>query len=99
MNVKIQDVDFKASNDLQNFVTHKVSKLERYYADIIDADVVMTLIKPETKRNKRVRITLSVKGPDLFSEKTADSFEQAADEACQALEIQLKKLKDRIAGR
>ena len=50
MNVKIQDVDFKASND-------------------------------------------------LFSEKTADTFEQAADEACEALEIQLKKLKDRISGR
>lgn len=99
MNVKIQDVDFKASHDLQNFVTEKVTKLERYYADIIDADVVMTLIKPETNRNKKVRITLSVKGPDLFSEKTADSFEQATDEACEALEIQLKKLKDRIAGR
>ena len=88
MNVKIQDVDFKASNDLQNFVTTKV-----------DAEVVMTLVKPETKRNKKVRITLSVKGPDLFSEKTADTFEQAADEACEALEIQLKKLKDRISGR
>ena len=99
MNVKIQDVDFKASNDLQNFVTSKVEKLERYYADILDAEVVMTLIKPETKRNKKVRITLSVKGPDLFSEKTADTFEQAADEACEALEIQLKKLKDRISGR
>ena len=59
----------------------------------------MTLIKPDTKRNKKVRITLSVKGPDLFSEKTADSFEQATDEACEALEIQLKKLKDRLSNR
>lgn len=98
MNVKIQDVDFKASNDLQSFVTHKVTKLERYYADIIDADVVMTLVKPESKLNKKVRITLAVKGPDLFSEKTADTFEEATDEACEALEIQLKKLKDRITG-
>jgi ribosomal subunit interface protein len=99
MNVKIQDVDFKASNDLQNFVTNKVNKLERYYSDIIDADVVMTLVKPETQHNKKVRITLSVKGPDLFAEKTADSFEQATDEACEALEIQLKKFKDRLTGR
>lgn len=95
MEIKMQGVGFSASEQLREFVEKRVSKLERFYPDIISADVVMTLVKPDTAMNKKARITLGVKGPDLFSEKVADTFEEAVVEACEALEVQLRKLKEK----
>lgn len=95
MDIKIQDIDFAASQQLKDFVDKRVSRLERYFSDIINADVVLTLTKPEATLNKKARITLSVKGPDIFSEKTADSFEEAVTLACEALEPQLNRLKEK----
>lgn len=95
MNIKIQDINFSIKDDLKAFVEKKVGKLSRFYSDIIDASVVLTLTKPETNDNKKVRITLAVPGPDLFSEKTANTFEEAVDEACEALESQLERLKQK----
>lgn len=93
MKINVQGVNFEVKQELITFVEKRVGKLERFYGDIIDADVVLTVDKPEQANNKRARITLSIKGPDLFSEKVADSFEQAVTEACEALEVQLEKHK------
>lgn len=93
MKTKVQAVNFEISEQLKAFVEKRVAKLERFYADIIDAEVALTVDKPEQSKNKRARITLSIKGPDLFSEKVGDSFEEAVVEACEALERQLEKHK------
>ena len=95
MNIRIQDTHFTASSQLEEYVNKKVLKLERFYADILNADVVLELVKPETTRNKKARITLAVKGQDLVAEKQADSFEEAVADCCEALEKQLSKYKER----
>ena len=95
MNIKIQDINFSIKEDLQAFVEKKVNKLAHFMPDLNDASVVLTVTKPESKNNKTARITLEVPGPDLFSEKTADSFEEAVTLACEALEPQLERLKDK----
>lgn len=95
MDIKIQNIDFSATEQLKEYVEKRVTKLERFYADIINAAVVLTLTKPEASKNKKARITLSVKGPDIFSEKEADFFEEAVTMACEALEPQLERLKDK----
>lgn len=96
MKTKVQAVNFEISEQLEAFVEKRVAKLERFYTDIIDAEVALTVDKPEQTKNKRVRISLSIKGPDLFSEKVADSFEEAVVEACEALERQLEKHKGNL---
>lgn len=93
MKINLQSVNFDATEQLKAFVEKRVGKLTRFYGEIIEADVVMTVEKPEQVMNKRVRITLSIKGPDLFSEKKADTFEEAIVEVCEALEAQLEKHK------
>lgn len=95
MKTKVQAINFEISEKLQEFVEKRVGKLERFYADILEADVALTVEKREQANNKKARITLSIKGPDLFSEKQADSFEEAVVEACEALERQLEKHKER----
>lgn len=93
MKIKLQCINFDATEQLKEFVEKRVGKLSRFYSDIIDASVVLTVEKPEQSENERARITLSIKGPDLFSEKKADTFEEAVVEACDALEVQLEKHK------
>lgn len=95
MKTKVQAVNFEITQQLTDFVEKRVGKLERFYADIIDAEVALTVDKKEQAMNKRARITLAIKGPDLFSEKIADTFEEAVVEACEALEKQLEKHKER----
>lgn len=93
MKMNLQCVNFDATDKLKEFVEKRVGKLDRFYSEIIDASVVLTVEKPEQAGNKRARITLSIKGPDLFSEKVADTFEEAVVDACEALEAQLEKHK------
>ena len=93
MDIRIQCLHFNPSSQLEEYVNKRVSKLERFMADIIAAEVTLTLIKPETADNKRARISLSVKGPDLLAEKEADTFEEAVALCCEALEKQLDKYK------
>lgn len=95
MKTKVQAINFEISQMLTDFVEKRVGKLERFYADILNADVALTVDKKEQANNKRARITLAIKGSDLFSEKVADTFEEAVVQACEALERQLEKHKVR----
>ena len=52
MKTKVQAVNFDMTEKLQEFVEKRVAKLERFYAEIIDAEIVLTLEKPEQANNK-----------------------------------------------
>ncbi len=95
MDIKIQSIHFDATTQLEAFVQKKVSKLEKYYDNILEAEVILKVIKPETAQNKNASVRLNVKNADLFAEKTADSFEEAIDACTEALEKQLKKQKEK----
>jgi len=96
MNIRIQSVQFDASEQLLGFVEKKVAKLERLFDGITSAKVFLHVVKPETSENKEVGIRLYVPGDELYASKIADSFEQAVDESVVALERQLAKYKERL---
>jgi len=55
------------------------------------------VVKPETANNKIAEVKLSIPGYDyLFSEKQADTFEEAVDNAVDAIRKQLSKVKEKI---
>mgnify|MGYP003559400685 FL=1 len=58
MQVRIQSVHFDATEKLQQFIEKKVTKLERIYDDLSTADVVLSVVKPETAENKEAKITV-----------------------------------------
>lgn len=94
MEATIKAIHFDISEKLVAFVNKKIDKLCRRYENITDAEVNLTLVKPEAAMNKEAGIKLSVPGgPDLFASKTADSFEEAIDLSLDALEKQLEKEK------
>lgn len=100
MNVRIQSIHFDATAQLEAFIQKKVSKLSRFHDGIMDAEVVLKVVKPETSMNKEAGVKLAIAGgDDLFSCKTADTFEEAVDMALDALERQLEKCKKKAAGK
>lgn len=98
MNINIQSLHFDATDKLKEFINKKVTKLEKYSDDILTAEVILKVVKPETKMNKEASIKLNVKNDDLFASKIAESFEEAIDICGEALEKQLVKYKEKAKG-
>lgn len=98
MNIKINDVHFTADQKLVEFVTKKVSKLDNFFEGIINAEIIMKVVKPESSKNKEVELKLSIPSNRdyLFAKKHADSFEEAADLSVEAVKKQLKKFKEKM---
>ena len=95
MTVKIQSIHFDADDKLLQFIEQRVEKLKSYNSDIIDAQVYLRLDKNDAMSNKIAEIKLIIPGNDLFSKKQCKSFEEAIDQAGEALRRQLIKRKEK----
>ncbi len=97
MNIQLNAVHFTADKKLVEFLNKKVSKLDTFYEGILNAEIILKVDKPESANNKVVELKLSIPSNDyLFAKKQADSFEEAADLAIEAIRRQLKKFKEKI---
>lgn len=91
MKININAVHFKADQKLENFITSKIEKLVSRYTDILGAEVMLKVDKPEAPVNKIAEVKLLIKGNDLFASKQCDTFEEAIDQGLDALKKQLEK--------
>lgn len=95
MEIRIKAIHFDATERLEGFIQKKVSKLSQFHDGILDAEVTLRVVKPESVQNKQVGILLKIKNNDCFAEKVSDSFEAAVDGTVVALEKQLIKVKEK----
>ena len=96
MEVNIKAVHFDISEKLVDFINKKVEKVSRRNEGVAKVDVTLTLVKPETAKNKEAGVKLTLPGAgEIFASKTADTFEEAFDLALDALKPQLEKIKDK----
>ena len=95
MNIVIQSVHFDASVQLKEFIEKKISKLDKFTDQIVDAEVILKVVKPEVANNKEASVKLNIKNGELFANKTADSFEEAVAQSIEALEKQVLKVKEK----
>ena len=98
MNIRINAVRFDADSKLEEFIEKKVSKLARYFDDIINAEVFLKLENTAALENKVVEIKLEIPGSDLFASKQSKSFEESTDVVVDALKQQILKHKDKLRG-
>jgi len=98
MDIKISSVHFDADKKLTDFITKKVNKLDKYYDDIIKAEVILRLENTQDLENKIAEIKLLIPGNDLFAKKQSKSFEEATDNVVDALRQQIEKHKGKIKG-
>jgi ribosomal subunit interface protein len=96
MEVRVQSVKFDADSKLVAYVTKKVSKLDRFFDNIIAAEVTMSLTSDYD--NKKVAIRLEIPGYDLHAERQSATFEKAVLQCVDVLKIQLKKTKEKMRG-
>jgi putative sigma-54 modulation protein len=95
MKLTINAVHFKTDQKLEEFISKKLSKVEKLYNGVISSEIMLKLDKNESHSNKITEIKLMIPGNDLFVKKQSDSFEQATDTAVNALIKQLKKHKEK----
>ena len=98
MQIKIQSIHFKADQKLVDYIEKKLSKLEQFSDAIVDAQVFLRLENNRLKDNKTVEIKVNVHNQSIFKTQTSRSFESATDLALEALKVQIKKYKERVAA-
>ncbi|MBQ1213776.1 MAG: ribosome-associated translation inhibitor RaiA [Tidjanibacter sp.] len=97
MNVKIQSVKFDADKKLIEFIENKMAKLERFVDRATGAEVILKIDKDPEQGNKVATIKIEVPTETLVAEHQSKSFEEAIDEAIDALKKQLEKHKEKFA--
>lgn len=96
MEVRIQAIHFDIADRLTAFINKKAEKLARRNEAITAVDVILKVVKPESAMNKEVIIKITEpQQPEIVATKTADTFEEAVDNAMEALDRQLAKRKDK----
>ncbi len=98
MNIQIHSVRFDADKKLIDFVHQKLDKLAKIGEEIVNAEVYLRLNKDQDRENKISEIKLEVQGGPLFAKKQSKTFEEATDEAVDALKKQITKHKQKKRG-
>jgi putative sigma-54 modulation protein len=95
MNIQIHSVRFDADQKLIDFVNQKLEKLTQFGEDIVNAEVYLRLDKDQERENKISEIKVELPGGPLFARKQSKTFEEATDEAMDALKKQITKHKQK----
>jgi len=98
MKITISSLHFKADVKLENFVREKVTKVSNLFDGVIGSDVTLKLDQSSTNENKIAEIRIQIPGNDLFAKKQAKSFEEAVDNAVDALRKQITRHKQKVKG-
>ncbi|ADY28367.1 MULTISPECIES: ribosome hibernation-promoting factor, HPF/YfiA family [Cellulophaga] len=96
MKVNTQSVNFNANGDLMSFVQTRLDKLETFYDKVISSDVYLKVENTSSKENKVVEIKIRVPKENIMVKKQCKSFEEAIDSACNSIERQLVKRKEKL---
>ncbi len=98
MNIQIHSVRFDADKKLIDFVHQKLEKLTQFGDDIVNAEVYLRLDKDQDRENKITEIKLELPGGPLFAKKQSKTFEEATDDAIDAIKKQVTKHKEKKRG-
>jgi putative sigma-54 modulation protein len=96
MKVNVHAVNFTIDKKLIAFIEEKVSKLEKFYDRMVDADAYLKVENTSEKENKIVELKIHVPGDEFLVKKMSKSFEEAVDLATESLERLLLKRKEKI---
>jgi putative sigma-54 modulation protein len=96
MKVNVHAVNFTVDRKLVDFIQERMDKLDKFYDRVVTADVYLKVDNTSEKENKIVEVKLLVPGDDFLVEKKCKSFEEATDQAGEALERLLLKRKEKI---
>ena len=67
MKLRIQSINFDATTTLESYINKKISKLDKFFDEIINIEVYLKVVKPETAINKEAEIKISIPNVDFFA--------------------------------
>ena len=91
--INVKSLKFDADQKLLDYVEKKVGKLEKFFDNLGDIDVTLSLL-PDPD-NKNVRIQTRFPGEDLVIERNAKSFEEAVTESVDAMKEKIVRAKEK----
>jgi putative sigma-54 modulation protein len=92
MNFKITARHFKMKDDLKNYVEEKIKKLDRFYDNILDIDVILGW----EKLNRYTELRINVFSKQIVIKEMSDEIRKSFDLALERAERQLKRYKDKL---
>jgi putative sigma-54 modulation protein len=92
MNFKITARHFKMKDDLKNYVEEKIKKLDRFYDNILDIDVILGW----EKLNRYTELRINVFNKQIVIKEMSDEIRKSFDLALERGERQLKRYKDKL---
>ena len=95
MEIRVQSLKFNADQKLLDHVEKKVSNLEKFDEGISSVEVSLTLM--ERPDNKCAKLLAHVPGGNLMIERSAATFEEAVNEAVDAMKEKIKRNKEKRA--
>ena len=85
--INVKSLKFDAAKDLLDYVEKKVGKVEKFFDNLGDIDVTLSL--------KCVRLQTRFPGEDLVIERHAHTFEEAVTEAADAMKEKIVRAKEK----
>ena len=97
MKVNVKALHFHADAKLIEYVEKKLSRLDRYFDRVVEAEVHLKVQETGTKVQEKItEVKIHVPGGWLMDRKTGKTFESAVDESVDTLKRQLVRHKERI---
>lgn len=90
MNIKITARKFKAHDTLKEFIKEQISSLEKYYDNIMNAEVVLSYIN-QNNSIKNAEIIIQIPGQTMKAKKESEDFNKSVALSVTKLKTQLKK--------
>ncbi len=94
MNINFTARKFEASQNLQDFTTEEINKLNRFFDRIYSCDIVLEP-SPDNDHPAKAELTVKVKQDLLKVTETGPAYEQAVRSAVDNMRRQLLKYKDK----
>lgn len=95
MNVNIQTRNFNPKGDLIDFSHKRLEKLQKFHDGIVKVELIMKIENSSEKQNKFAEIDVRIPGEQIVVKKQCKSFEEAIDNASDAVERLLIKHKEK----
>ena len=92
---QVRGENLEITQPIREYVENKVSKLEKYFADSLEANVYANA-KVYKNNKKKIEITVPLKGVTLRAEETNEDLYAAVDLVVDKLERQMRKYKTKI---
>ncbi|MDG6777416.1 ribosome-associated translation inhibitor RaiA [Thiomicrorhabdus sp. zzn3] len=92
MQINITGHHVEVTDALRDYVTEKMSKLERHFDHVTNVHVILTV----EKQNQKAEATVHVSGTDLFAQHDTDDMYASIDGLIDKLDRQIIKHKEKI---